>query len=156
MEDGITIVRATREDAPEVLALIKRAFAPAGELYEDPDLPPLAETLAEHEARYDTFVVLKALDEDGTIVGTVQGSTMETGDCYVARLAVDPARQGQGIARKLALALEDAFPDARRFELFTGHLNAASLRLYAALGYRETARERVNDRLTLVSLEKRR
>jgi ribosomal protein S18 acetylase RimI-like enzyme len=156
MADDITISRATPEDAPEILALIRRAFVSAAELYDEPDLPPLAETLAEHQARYDTHVVLKAADPTGTIVGSVQGRTAADGTCDVSRLAVEPSRQGEGIARALAGALEAEFPDAVRFRLFTGHLNEASLGLYGSLGYRETSRRRENDRLTLVWLEKAR
>lgn len=154
MTDEITISRATVTDAPGILALIRRAFAAAAELYDDPALPPLVETLEEHRARYDTFVVLKATDADGVIVGSVQGRLADDRSCYVARLAVDPGRQGSGIGRALTLALEAEFPTARRFELFTGHLNTASLALYASLGYAETHREPVNDRLTLVWLDK--
>jgi ribosomal protein S18 acetylase RimI-like enzyme len=154
MTDEMTISHASDVDAPEILALTRRAFAAAAELYDDPDLPPLVETLDEHRARYGTFVVLKATDADGVIAGSVQGRLADDGSCYVARLAVDPGRQGSGIGRALTLALEAEFPTARRFELFTGHLNTASLGLYASLGYAETRREPVDDRLTLVWLEK--
>lgn len=150
----IIIARATPDDAEEILALIRRAFAPAAEMYDAPDLPPLTETLEEHVARYRTHAVLKATDASGRIVGTVQGNLREDGTCYVARLAVEPAEQGHGVGRELARALERLFPTARRFELFTGHRNEASLGLYASLGYREVRRERENERLTLVWLEK--
>ncbi len=156
MSGSTTITRATPADAPEILALIKRAFAPAAILYDAPDLPPLAESLDEHRARYDTHVVLKACGPDGTILGSVQGQAQPDGTVYVARLVVDPERQGRGIARALMAALEDEFPDAEGFALFTGNLNDASLRLYASLGYREVRRDVVDERLTLVWMEKRR
>lgn len=154
MRAGVTIERATVADAEQVLALIKRAFAQVAEEYGDPDLPPLTETLEEHRARYARNVVLKAVDAKGRIVGTVQGEPRADGSCYVARLAVDPTAQGRGVGRMLAEALEAEFPDAARFELFTGHLSARSLALYRSLGYRETRRERVSDSLTLVWLVK--
>ncbi|MDP2299900.1 MAG: GNAT family N-acetyltransferase [Coriobacteriia bacterium] len=154
MTEGITITRAAVSDAHEILGLIRRAFASAARLYDEPDLPPLAESIDEHEARYATHVVLKAVDPDGRIVGSVQGERRADGTCYVARLAVEPSRQRQGIGLALTAAIEAEFPEAQRFELFTGHLNESSLRLYASLGYRETRRRRESDRLTLVWLEK--
>ncbi|MDO8881094.1 MAG: GNAT family N-acetyltransferase [Coriobacteriia bacterium] len=154
MTEGITIIRATVSDAHEILGLIRRAFAAAARLYDEPDLPPLVESIDEHEARYATHVVLKAVDPDGTIVGSVQGEDRADGTCYVARLAVEPSRRRQGIGLALTAAIEAEFPEAQRFELFTGHLNESSLHLYASLGYREIRRQRENDRLTLVWLEK--
>ena len=154
MPEGITIVRASVQDAEEVLAVIRRAFGPVAEQYGDPDLPPVAETLQSHRACYETHVVLKAVDARGRIVGTVQGEPRGDGCCYVARLAVDPVHQGRGIGRALTEALEAEFPHATRFELFTGHKSAGSLGLYRSLGYRETKREYVDDTLTLVWMEK--
>ena len=61
----------------------------------------------------------------------------------------------RGIGSRLMAALEAAVPEARRFELFTGHRSEGNLRLYARLGYREFRRQSVNERLTLVYMEKR-
>lgn len=148
-----TIARATAEDAAEILALIKRAFAPVARQYGVPSLPPLDETLGEHLARYEDSVVLKATF-GGAIVGSVQGRLDDDGVCHVSRLVVDPAFQRRGIGRALMIALEREMPHARRFELFTGHLSEETLRLYRSLGYRETERQRQSDALTLVWLEK--
>ncbi len=153
---AFTVTRATVDDAPDVLALIKRAFRPVAEEYGDPELPPLVETLESHTARYATSVVLKALASDGTIVGTVQGAPLDDGGCHVGRLAVDPSWQGRGVGRALTLALEAELPDVRRFELFTGHLSGHTVRLYRSLNYVETHRQHVAPHLTLVWLEKRR
>jgi len=147
------IARATAEDAAEILALIKRAFRPVAMQYGVASLPPLDETLAGHLARYEDSVVLKATC-DGAIVGSVQGRLDDNGVCHVARLVVDPAFQRRGIGRALMLALERSVPQARRFELFTGHLSEETIRLYRSLGYRETRRGRQDDAVTLVWLEK--
>ncbi len=50
--------------------------------------------------------------------------------------------------------LESRFPEARRFELFTGHASAKDLHIYEKNGYREFKREPEHERLTLVYLEK--
>ncbi|MHB1342036.1 MAG: GNAT family N-acetyltransferase [Coriobacteriia bacterium] len=146
------IERATITDGEEILALIKRAFAPVGEQYDDRMLPPLIETLESHQARYADHVVLKAI-VDGQIVGSVQ-AVMRGETCLLGRLVVDPGYQGRGIGRALAQEIERHFPNARRFELFTGHASAETLSLYTSLGYREYRSQTVHDRLTLVYLEK--
>ncbi len=149
------IERATIDDAEEILALIKRAFDPVGEQYDDPSLPPLAETPEVHRSRYGDHVVLKAVDGD-RIIGSVQGVLRDDGTCEVARLVVEPARQNEGVGRALAVAIESSFPEARCFELFTGHLSERSLALYRSLGYGESRRQRMTDALTLVWLRKTR
>lgn len=146
------IERADVADAEEILSLIKRAFTSVGEQYGDPKLPPLTETLDSHRTRYEDHVVLKAT-RDGRIVGSVQG-VMSGETCLVERLVVDPAHQGRGIGRALALEIENRFPQARRFELFTGHASAETLGLYESIGYRKCRTQPVHDRLTLVYLEK--
>lgn len=156
MSGNTTIARADTSDAGEILGLIRRAFAAVAERYGDPALPPLVEPLEEHRALYATHIVLKATDEHGAIIGTVQGELRPDGTCYVSRLAVEPALQGRGIGRSLTRELEAECPTARRLELFTGHRCNASLALYTSLGYREIRRERASELLTLVWLEKMR
>jgi len=74
--------------------------------------------------------------------------------CYVERLIVDPPYRRRGIGTALLREIEAAHPAARRFELFTGHRSVNNLRLYERLGYRPFRQEVVNDRLTMVFLEK--
>ena len=119
-------------------------------------MAPLAETLDEHRARYARQVVLKATDANGRILGTVQGELRPDGSCYVGRLAVEPSAQRRGLGSALALALETEYPEADRFELFTGHLSHETIGLYHSLGYRETRRDVQDERLTLVWMEKTR
>jgi hypothetical protein len=56
---------------------------------------------------------------------------------------------------RLLHTVEAAFPEAGRYELFTGHKSARNLYLYRKLGYVEFKREPVSDALTIVFLEKR-
>jgi len=149
----VHIEQASIVDADAILAVIRAAFAPVALQYDDPELPPVAESLESHRARYADHVVLKALDGD-RIVGSVQGATGSDGVCVVERLAVLPEWQGRGIGRALTLAIEGAFPDATAFELFTGHRSLETLGLYHSLGYAEMRSEYVNELLTLVFLRK--
>ena len=51
-------------------------------------------------------------------------------------------------------AFEAAFPDARRFELFTGHKSERNLVLYQRLGYAPFRRHREHPGLELIYLER--
>jgi len=135
------IVRATAADAEAIHTLRMEVFARVAEDYADPDLPPLAEGLHETRAEFETHVVFKAV-EGGCIVGAVRASVSD-GVVLIARLVVDPDFEGRGIGTALAQAVEDAFPQARRFELFTGDKSHPSLAIWRRLGYREDRRESV-------------
>ena len=148
------ITRATPADAAEIHALQRLAYRSEAELYDDWSIPPLVDPLAETERALAGQVVLKAVSA-GRIVGAVRGRLAE-GTCHVGRLIVHPEAQGRGLGTRLLRALEEAAPEARRYELFTGDRSARNLRLYTKLGYRECRRATLAGRVTLVYLEKSR
>jgi GNAT superfamily N-acetyltransferase len=151
----IRIIGALPGDGETLLAVQRRAFAPAAERYGRDDLPPLVETAEQVEADIREQTVLKAVDAAGEVVGAVRGALR--GECvYVGRLVVDPGVQRSGIATTLMLALEECFPDSPCFELFTGGMNEPGMGLYLKLGYSEVRRERVDERLEIVFLRKER
>jgi GNAT superfamily N-acetyltransferase len=147
-----TIERAAMEDAAEILALQLLAYQSEAAIYDDYTIAPLTQTLGEMEADLREQVALKASLE-GRIVGSVRGRVAE-GTCYVGWLIVHPDVQNRGLGTELLYAIERACPAARRFELFTGYRSERNLDLYHRLGYRIFREERVNDRLTLLFLEK--
>lgn len=149
---AMDIETAKKEDAEEILALQKAAYASEGRLYGDPGLPPLTQTLEEMRADFERQLVLKALEE-GEIVGSVR-ARMKEGSCLVGRLIVRPDRQGRGVGKLLMREIESRFPRAERFRLFTGHRSDKALHIYAELGYEEYRREYLSDNLTLIYLEK--
>jgi GNAT superfamily N-acetyltransferase len=143
---------ASAKDAEEILELQKLAYISEAEIYNDYTIPPLTQTLPEilDDFRYYTF--LKATSDD-VIVGSVRG--LLTGDSvYVGRLMVHPEYQNKGLGKRLMLALEVAFPQARKFNLGTGHRSERNLYLYHKLGYKIINSEVVNDSLIMVRLEK--
>jgi GNAT superfamily N-acetyltransferase len=148
----VDIERAESEDAGELLTLQRAAYVTEAQLYGDPFIAPLVESLDQVRTFVETGVVLKAVD-GGRIVGAVRGR-MCGSTCLVGRLVVAPDRQGRGVGGALLAALHEALPEATAFDLFTGHLSGGNLRLYRRLGYRETHRERVQDHLTLVHLRR--
>jgi ribosomal protein S18 acetylase RimI-like enzyme len=151
--ERVTIRPARREEAAALADVIRRAFVTEELVYGD--IPPLHETAADLEASFDAGEVTLAAELDGVLVGTVRGETMADGSVMVRRLAVLVEARGYGIARQLMTALEDGYPEAARFELFTGELNAPALGLYDAVGYTRIGAGVVGAGITVVTLEKR-
>ncbi|MFC5160993.1 GNAT family N-acetyltransferase [Nonomuraea angiospora] len=149
----VLIERATTADAGEILTVQRAAYVSEAQLYGDPYIPPLIESLEQVRKVIEGAVVLKALDA-GRVIGAVRGQVSGT-TCLVGRLVVAPDHQGRGIGTALLTALHEAVPEAEAFDLFTGHLSEANLKLYRRLGYRETSRERMDDHLTLIHLRMR-
>ncbi|WP_214104388.1 GNAT family N-acetyltransferase [Acrocarpospora catenulata] len=156
------IERALPEDAGEILTLQRAAYVSEAQLYGDPFIAPLVESLEQLRKVVESAVVLKAV-AGARIVGAVRGQLSEPGDqgtrtCVAGRLVVAPDLQGQGVGTALLTALHAAVlaehPQTHAFDLFTGHLSDGNLRLYRRLGYRETRRERLQDHLTLVHLRR--
>lgn len=155
------IERAVLADAQAILDLQKLAYRQEAAIYDDYTIAPLHQTLAEMEKDLRGKVVLKAVVE-GRIVGSVRAHSAalrETGQardgtCFVGRLIVHPDHQDRGIGTRLLGEIEACFAGVQRYELFTGHRSEKNLHLYGRLGYRPLRTERLNDRLTLVYLEK--
>lgn len=149
----VTIVPAAVEDAGELLTLQRAAYVTEAQLYGDPFLPPLTQTLAELAAELASVTCLKAVS-GGRVIGTVRARPDGT-TWRIGRLAVAPDRQGRGVATALLAAVEDAAGAAvRTYALFTGAASLANLRLYARLGYAEVRREQTPTGPGLVHLEK--
>lgn len=153
MDDDVRIERAEAADAGEILTLQRAAYVTEAQLYGDPFLPPLVESVEQARTTIAGSLVLKAMA--GTrLVGAVRGR-FNARTCLVGRLVVAPDLQGRGIGRALMAALEaEAAAGADSCVLFTGHLSEANLRLYRRLGYGETHRERLADHVMLVHMRK--
>lgn len=143
------IAPARLEDAGEILALQRCAFATEAELYGE-DIPPMQQTLEEWRAEFLAHTILKAT-RDGAIVGSVRGAAQGP-SCLITRLMVHPAHRRRGVASALLRTLEAAFPGCSRFELYTGSRSTGNLRLYAGLGYTPRGLRPHSARLTFVHL----
>jgi predicted N-acetyltransferase YhbS len=145
---GVTVLVATSDDLPAVLAVQHEGFGRIASRFGIPldVLPPTRETLEDlrrlRAVGTRTFVAIA----DGTVVGTVRAELRDDGAVEIGRLAVRDNHLRRGIALALMLALEESYPEVRRFELFTGAGAAEPLALYGKLGYavfRETAQGHV-------------
>jgi ribosomal protein S18 acetylase RimI-like enzyme len=145
---------ATRADAARLLDVQRRAFLGEAAIYGEYGLPPLKDSLMDVERAMSDKTVLKA-ERQGMLIGSVQ-AWMEGGACWVARLSVDPDCQNVGVGSKLMASVEERFPQAKRFQLSTGHLSMRNLYLYEKLGYREYQREPQTNKVILIYLRKER
>jgi ribosomal protein S18 acetylase RimI-like enzyme len=148
----LAIHPATPADAAQILALQRLAYASEAQLYEDWSIPPLTQTLESLQSEILNDTVLKAMD-DQTLIGSVR-ATVSDNICRIGRLMVHPAHQGRGVGTALMQTIEERFPAASRFELFTGSRSEANIRLYVRLGYVLTGARRISARVTLVDLSK--
>lgn len=147
-ETAPRVVPLTAADAGEVLTLQRAAFVAEAQLYDDPFLPPLTETL--EELRADLAGPALGLRDGTRLIGTVRWR-LEGAVARIGRLAIAPDRQGEGWGAVLLRAAERA-SGASSFELFTGHLSEGNLRLYERQGYVEVRRQRISDAVELVHL----
>jgi predicted N-acetyltransferase YhbS len=150
----LAIASAGNIDAQKILELQRLSYQSEAGIYQDFTIPPLTQTLESLVAEFAThkFLIARSGPE---IVGSVRARMSEAG-CHIGRLIVHPRLQRQGIGSSLMRRIEEDFADARRYELFTGHLSEGNLRLYHRLGYREFKRETVSAKLVLVYMEKHR
>ncbi|MEO5875597.1 MAG: GNAT family N-acetyltransferase [Streptosporangiaceae bacterium] len=150
----ITIERAGPADAGEILTVQRAAYLSEAQLYGDPFIQPLVESLDQLRNLLDGEVIILKATRGGRLVGSVRATVQEQ-TCLIGRLVVVPDLQGEGIGTRLMQAVEAEVAGlATALVLFTGHLSAGNLTLYRRLGYREYRRERVSDQLVLVHLRK--
>jgi GNAT superfamily N-acetyltransferase len=149
----VAFARATRSDAGEIMTVQRAAFVREAQLYRDPDVPPLVETLDEVRSAIDTAIVV--VGRLGTRVVAAGRVVVRDRVGHIGRLAVAPDLQGHGIGRALLGAVEAAcVDDVDAFVLFTGHQTMGNLHLYHSAGYVDTHTEYVRGSLTFVHMRK--
>ena len=131
---NIYLKKANKGDLSEILDLQYLAYQSEAKLFDNEDIPPLKQTLVDLENEYQRGTILKALDEDKTIIGSVR-AFCDNGTVYIGKLMVHPSKQGQGIGTWLLLEMEKQYPK-QRYELFTSTRSEKNIALYKKLGYK--------------------
>ena len=146
------ILRAEKGDLRKILDLQYIAYQSEARLFKDQDIPPLKQTLADVEKEYQKGNILKALDDDKNIIGSVR-AFCDNGSVYIGKLMVHPSKQGQGIGTKLLIEMEKQYPK-QRYEVFTSTKREKNIVLYQKLGYKVFDEKQVTEELRFVYMEK--
>lgn len=146
------IERAEPVDLQEILDLQYLAYQSEAKLFNNPNIPPLKQTLSDVAEEYQKGIILKASDDTGTIVGSIRGYC-SNGTVYIGKLMVHPDMQNQGIGTKLLNSIEKEFPN-QRYELFTSTRSSKNIILYERLGYKIFDEKKITDELKFIYLEK--
>lgn len=150
---NVKIVKAEQDDLQEILDLQYLAYQSEAALFGSKDIPPLKQTPDELKKEYEKGIVLKAVTEDGTIIGSVRAYEDAETVC-IGKLMVHPDHRHRGYGRKLLTEIESCYP-GKRYELFTSTRSKDNIRLYRKAGYEIFDRKPVNEDLIFVFLEKK-
>jgi len=150
MKDSIS--KANMDDLQEILNLQYLAYQSEAALFGNKDIPPLKQTLDEVIEEYHKGIILKLVDTDNLIIGSIRAWEMK-GIVYVGKLMVHPDYRHRGYGTKLLRRIEEYSPQ-KRYELFTSTRSIDNIRLYQKMGYQEFDRRRVDDQLEFVYMEK--
>ncbi|HEY5515397.1 MAG TPA: GNAT family N-acetyltransferase [Pengzhenrongella sp.] len=132
----VTIQVVTDEEAGELLTLRRAAFVTEAQIYGDPNIPPLTQTLGELRADLAADGVITLGARRGhRLVGSIR-VVLEDKKATLGRLAVAPDLQGKGIGTQLLLAIVPYLPEnTEEVWVFTGQDSVQNLAMYAKQGY---------------------
>ncbi len=153
-EPEITIALLSADAAGELLTLRRAAFVTEAQVYGDPNIPPLTQTLEEllEDLNQDDVVTLGAW-LGHRLVGSVRVE-LEDGKATLGRLAVAPDLQGQGIGTQMMYAVLPHLPEeTTEIWVFTGKDSKQNLAMYQNQGY-EHQHDQVAGDLTYAYLRK--
>ncbi len=146
------IEQAAYDDLEQILKLQYLAYQSEARLNNNYFIPPLLQTLEDLQEEYRRGHVLKAVNEDNLILGSVRGYVNDN-TLYIGKLIVHPEQQGKGIGTKLLISMEQEYPGLR-YELFTSSKSLRNLSLYERLGYVRYQEKNLSPELTLIFLRK--
>ena len=142
------------EAAGELLTVRRAAFVSEAQLYDDPHIPPLTQTLDQLRADLaDPEVVTLGAWIGHRLVGSIRVGAEGT-KATLGRLAVVPDLQGKGIGTQLLLAVPEHLPaDTTEVWVFTGQDSVQNLAMYTKHGYEHQYDQAAGD-LTYAYLRK--
>ena len=146
------ICKAEYGDLNEILQLQYLAYQNEAALFGTEDIPPLKQTIEDVAEEFGNGIILKLIEEDNTIVGSVRAKE-EGGTAYIGKLMVHPDCRRHGFGRMLLTEIENYYP-GMRYELFTSTRSIDNIRLYQKMGYSIFKQEPVTDELVFVYMEK--
>ena len=135
-DPSVHIDRITTEHAGELLTIRRAAFVSEAQLYNDPHIPALTQTLEELAAdiKRDDVVTLGAW-VGPRLVGSIRVG-IEDDKATIGRLAVVPDLQARGIGTQLLFAVLGYLPEStKEVWVFTGQNSKHNIALYNKAGF---------------------
>lgn len=148
----LRICQATSNDLQEILQLQYLAYQSEAALFGSKDIPPLKQTLDELTDEFNDGVILKMVNDENTIIGSVRAKE-DNATVYIGKLMVHPNHRRNGYGTRLIKEIEACFPN-KRYELFTSTRSKDNIRLYQSLGYKIFDSKAIDDELQFVYMEK--
>lgn len=151
------IVEFKERDVDKVFEIQQVAYKSLYEKYHADNSNPYMESKETVLQKYmRTGMKEYLLKKIGEIVGAVRISLYpESKSGRVSALGVHPQYQGQGIAQKALLKIEETHSEVERWFLDTIPQEAGNCHLYEKIGYKRTEKiEKVNEKMTLIFYEK--
>lgn len=153
-DEQVRIDLIAKDDAGELLTVRRAAFVSEAQVFNDPHIPALTQTLDE--------LIVDLESEDVVTLGAWAGHRLvgsirvgiEDGKATIGRLAVAPDKQGAGIGTQLLFAVLGYLPeDTKEVWVFTGQNSKHNIALYNKAGYEHQFDEVAGD-LTYAYLKK--
>jgi GNAT superfamily N-acetyltransferase len=135
-DPNVHIDRIATEHAGELLTIRRAAFVSEAQLYNDPHIPALTQTLEELSAdiERDDVVTLGAW-LGPRLVGSIRVG-IEDDKATIGRLAVVPDLQARGIGAQLLFAVLGYLPEStKEVWVFTGQDSKHNIALYNKAGF---------------------
>jgi len=153
-DEQVRIDVVTAAHAGELLTVRRAAFVAEAQLYNDPNIPALTQTLDELLVDLDSDdVVTLGAWQGHRLVGSIRVG-LEGERATIGRLAVVPDLQGKGIGTQLLFAVLAYLPEtAKEVWVFTGQNSKHNIALYNKAGY-EHQFDQVSGDLTYAYLRK--
>jgi ribosomal protein S18 acetylase RimI-like enzyme len=144
----------TTAHAGELLTLRRAAFVSEAQIFNDPNIPALTQTLDELVVDLEEGDVVTLGAWDGhRMVGSIRVG-IEDQKATIGRLAVAPDQQGKGIGTQLLFAVLGYLPEnTAEVWVFTGQDSKHNIALYNKAGY-EHQFDQVTGDLTYAYLRK--
>lgn len=132
----VTIVGAVVDDAGEILTVQRAAFLTDAQIYDDPFMASLTQTLEDLEAlivRPDVVFLVARVGH--RLVGSVRAEIVDR-VAHIGRLMTAPDLQGRGIGSMLMDAVEARVGrEVSELRLHTGNRSDANIAFYRRRGY---------------------
>lgn len=150
---NLEILPVEKSELKHILELQKECYQTEAALHNDHNIPPLIQTYNSINQEFEEGILFLKGIVNGKIVGSVRGEIKDD-TAFIGRLIVKKEFQNNGFGQSLMREIENQLHNCFRYELFTGHKSDKNLKLYQKLGYNEFNRQYINDKLTLVYMEK--